>query len=119
MNTRPATETQSTIPMEHRWGVRVSIDAPVRLTSDGDAEAYGLVRNASISGALIETPLALPVLSNLTVQFRNFELAACVTRSEPGRLGVEWRDMGCQRLVELLHESQRDAELFDRDHAFD
>jgi hypothetical protein len=106
------------VPMEHRWGMRVSLDAPVLLVPAAGSETFGRILNASISGALIETPLALPVHTALSVQFRNFELAACVTRTEPGRLGVEWRDMGCKPLVDFLHEAQRDAALWARDVAF-
>jgi hypothetical protein len=105
-------------PMEHRWGVRVGLDAPVLLVHGAGTETFGRILNASISGALIETPLALPVHATLNVQFRNFELAACVTRTEHGRLGVEWRDMGCKPLVDFLHEAQRDAALWARDVAF-
>jgi hypothetical protein len=104
--------------MEHRWGVRVGLDAPVLLVHCAGPETFGRILNASISGALIETPLALPVHAVLGVQFRNFELDACVTRTEPGRLGVEWRDMGCKPLVDFLQEAQRDAALWARDVAF-
>jgi hypothetical protein len=105
-------------PMEHRWGMRVGLDAPVLLVHGAGNETFGRILNASISGALIETPLALPVHTVLNVQFRNFDLGACVTRTEPGRLGVEWRDMGCQPLVDLLRETQSDAALWARDVAF-
>jgi hypothetical protein len=105
-------------PMEHRWGVRVGLDAPVLLVHGAGNETFGRILNASISGALIETPLAVSVHTALRVQFRNFELGACVTRIEHGRLGVEWRDMGCKPLVDFLHEAQRDAALWARDVAF-
>jgi hypothetical protein len=105
-------------PMEHRWGKRIGANTPVIVNAGGNGDAFGRIMNASISGALIETPLALPVCTHLEVQFRNFSLAACVVRTERGRLAVEWRDMASAPLVEFLHQAQRDADLWQRDVAF-
>ena len=108
-------------PMEHRWGQRVTLEVPVRLYVDGRALGRGVLRNASISGALIETSLELRPFTNLVVTMPTMseatagshELAACVVRSEPGRLAVEWRDMACPAIVTLLERitGQRAAEL--------
>jgi hypothetical protein len=113
-------------PMEHRWGMRIELHCPVIL-GDGDAAvAAGRLINASISGALIGTEAKLPALTPITVTIqtggsadRCLTLSACVVRTEPGAIGVEWRDMAAQPLVDLLHEVQREAQLWARDTAFD
>jgi hypothetical protein len=90
-------------PMEHRWGQRVTFEIPVRLLVDGRALGRGVLRNASVSGALIETALELPVFSNLVVSIPSgAELAASIVRCAPGRFAVEWRDMACPSIVALL-----------------
>lgn len=90
-------------PMEHRWGQRVAIDVPVRVAVGGRALGRGLLRNASVSGALIETALELPVFSNLVLSIPAVgDLAASIVRCEPGRFAVEWRDMACPLVVALL-----------------
>lgn len=114
-------------PMEHRWGERVTLEVPVRLYLDDAALGRGLLRNVSISGALIETSLELPVFSNLVVALaetgtsnpRIHELAASVVRRLPAGLAVEWRDMACPAVVALLERitGKRVAALSD-DPAF-
>jgi PilZ domain-containing protein len=96
--------------MEHRWGQRVTLEVPVRLLLAGRVLGRGILRNASISGALIETPLELPLFTNLVVALPTTseltastqELAACVVRRAPAGLAVEWRDMACPAIVALL-----------------
>jgi hypothetical protein len=115
-----------TDPLEHRWGRRISVDVPVRLDL-GQPVGHGLMRTASISGAFIETAVELPVFSNLVVVlpasaagpsgFR--ELVACVVRREVAGLAVEWRDMECTAIVELLERiSGRHADTLHEDEAF-
>jgi hypothetical protein len=90
-------------PMEHRWGQRVTIEVPVRLEASGRMLGRGVLRNASISGALIETALELPVFSNLVVSIPSVgDLAASIVRCAHGRFAVEWRDMACPSIVALL-----------------
>ena len=114
-------------PLEHRFGRRIPLEVPVRLAVGGRPVGQGLLRNASISGALIETTLELPVFTNLVVELPagseaapgSAELAACVVRHETAGCAVEWRDMACARIVELLEkisgrraDSLRDDETF-------
>jgi hypothetical protein len=97
-------------PMEHRWGQRVTLELPVRLGLGGRTLARGTLRSVSISGAFIETSLELPIFTNLVVVLPamselvpgSHELAATVIRRLPVGLAVEWRDMACPALVELL-----------------
>ena len=105
-------------PMEHRWGQRITVEVPVILAVGGRTRGRGLLRNASISGALIETALELPVFSNLVVSVPNVgDLAASIVRRAPGRFAVEWRDMACPSIVALLERvtGQRAAALVEDD----
>jgi hypothetical protein len=114
-------------PKEHRWGQRVTLEVPVKLHVDGRALGRGVLRNASISGALIETALELSLYTNLVVSMPTLsevttgshELAACVVRQAPGGFAVEWRDMACPAIVTLLERitGQRANELLE-DEAF-
>ena len=112
-------------PMEHRWGERVMLDCPARMVLGDGTGSDGWLRNASISGAWIDTSAKLPVNGTLTVivtagagaRRRAVELPACVVRNGPGGVAVEWRDMGVATLVGLLHEAAG-ASLATRDRAF-
>ena len=69
-----------------------------------------MIRNASISGGLIETALELPLHTNLVVTLSipggeapaTHALAACVVRVDIEGVGVEWRDIAGTDVVELL-----------------
>jgi hypothetical protein len=112
--------------MEHRWGARIELDLPVSIRTD-DSTVMGFIRNASISGALIETQARLAPLSPITVMIRiatggreyHLDLAACVERCDRDAIAVEWRDMACEGLVDLLQALRADAQLWERDTAFD
>jgi hypothetical protein len=118
---------QSSDPMEHRWGQRVALELPVVLEIDGRNAGPGVLRDASISGALIETALELPVFTNLVVSLPAFEesaprpagLAACVVRCAATGIAVEWRDMACPAIVSLLERvSGRRVRALVQDEAF-
>jgi hypothetical protein len=92
----------------------------VKLAVGGRTLGRGLLRNASISGALIETALELSVFSNLVVSVPNVgNLAASIVRCAPGGFAVEWRDMACPSIVALLERvtGQRATALVE-DEAF-
>jgi hypothetical protein len=116
-----------TDPMEHRWGQRVTLEIPVTLAVAGRTLGRGVVRNASISGALIETALELPVFSNLVVSLpshgesapRTADLHACLVRRAPAGFAVEWRDMACPSIVALLERATgRRADALVEDECF-
>lgn len=99
---------------EIRWGERMAVDLPVRVTPRGEKPVAGRMRNISISGALIETDsrLALRSAVNIAVTLPveggvNRELEAVVVRMADGAIGIEWRDMACQPLMDLLHQPRR------------
>ena len=95
---------------DRRWGARVEVDLPVRLELSRGRNVAGRMRNASVSGALIECPLELPVFTPLRVEIlvatnrvpEPIMLAARVVRAEHPRFGVEWRDFEPKSLISLL-----------------
>jgi hypothetical protein len=95
---------------DRRWGARVEVDLPVRLELSRGRNVVGRMRNASVSGALIECPLELPVFTPLRVEIlaianrvpTPITLAARVVRAEHPHFGVEWRDFEPKSLIPLL-----------------
>ena len=100
----------SSDPTSVRFGQRIPIAVKARLSIDGQPMGYGTIRNASVSGALIETELNLPLHSNLIVALSIMDggastvrdLEARVVRVDAEGLGIEWRDMASVDITELL-----------------
>jgi len=99
-------------PTEIRFGERIRIDLSVTLTTENGTVGTGVMRDISISGALIETALDLPVFTNLVVRLPAIdvntpvcELAACVVRQPLLGVAVEWRDMACPSLLDVLRQA--------------
>ena len=106
----------STTPLEERrWGDRVGIDLPVRLGFGRDGSAPGRMRDASISGALIECAIELPTFTQVRVEIladgaslpEPIQLAARVVRAEHPCIGVEWRDVPPPALETLLQAGEQ------------
>lgn len=95
--------------MEHRWGTRVDLEAPARLmTGEGMCEA--MLRNASLSGAFLETSARPTLLSRVSVRPTSPSgewLDGWVVRIEPRGVAVEWLDPPLHSVAVLLalHES--------------
>jgi hypothetical protein len=90
---------------EHRWGVRVELNAPAELLTADLLQIAVVIRNASFSGAFIETNIRLPRLTLITIRplaFGSFALEAAVARPDPAGLGIEWLDSTQAPMAELL-----------------
>ena len=102
--------------MEHRWGIRVDLDALVEIRTTETWSATAVVRNASLSGAFIEAdcmdtesrPVLLGRVSVRLVARTGEWLEACVVRVEDNGFAVEWLDPGMQAVSALL-SLRRDA----------
>lgn len=91
--------------MEHRWGTRIELDAPAEISTPAGFAASGYVRNASVSGAFVETRMKFPLLSRIAVHplARDGEwLDAWVVRVESKGIAVEWLDPGLRTVSGLL-----------------
>jgi hypothetical protein len=115
-------------PMEHRWGQRFALEVSVSLAVGGLTVGSGILRDASVSGALIDTALDIPAYTNLVVSLgcatesvpAAFALEACVTRRTPRGFAVEWRDMACPSIIALLERiTGRRANALVQDQAFE
>ena len=96
---------------ERRWGVRLEVDLPVRIEAVEGRATSARMRNASVSGALIECAAEFPVFTPLRVEIQPFDrsrepvqLTARVVRAEHPWLGVEWREFEPQPIAELLEQ---------------
>lgn len=95
---------------ERRWGVRIEVDIPVQLDLAQGRSLSGRMRNASVSGALIECSHELPVFTPLRIRIpvvpervpEPIQLAARVVRAEHPQFGVEWREFEPSVLATLL-----------------
>ena len=91
--------------MEHRWGTRVALNAPAELKSSDGFSAIGSVRNASLSGAFVETRATLPLLSRVSLRpltSGSEWLEACVVRVERRGIALEWLEPGLQAVATLM-----------------
>lgn len=112
MRTRNDSENEGD-HMEHRWGQRVPLEMPIRVEVGGRPMGRGILRNASISGAFIETALELPVFSSLAIVLppmypqaaMGLKLPACIVRKVLAGFAVEWRNMACPDIVSLVENA--------------
>lgn len=96
--------------MEHRWGERVRVDLPVRITAHPFAVRHGRITNMSVSGASIKAEFDLRLLSRILVviemphkmRYEAPSVAAYVTRSGKADIGIEWCEFAPPAVSELL-----------------
>jgi len=96
--------------MEHRWGERRSVYVPVRLDARPRVLAPGSIRNASLSGAYIQTTASLEPGAFIDIQFEgapapddeNCGVRACVVRRDAAGLAVEWCEFAPEPVRALL-----------------
>jgi hypothetical protein len=97
-------------PTSIRFGHRVPLERPAELAVEGRAPIPGILRNASISGAFLETTIEVPLHAHvvITVPIAGPQgtavrsLNACVVRLDASGVGVEWRDMATIDIVQIL-----------------
>lgn len=102
--------------MEHRWGRRVHLDSPAHIVTSTGRSARVALKNASLSGAFLETRVKLPLLSCVTVlpleQHTGHAIQAFVVRSDQSGIGVEWLEPGPDTLrsaIGMEHARAREA----------
>lgn len=91
--------------MEHRWGTRIPLAVPAEVKAADGERSAATVRNASISGAFIETPRRFPLMSRVCVRPLSRPepgLDAHVVRAEAGGVAVEWSYPGARPVAEML-----------------
>jgi hypothetical protein len=96
--------------MEHRWGQRVPCKLRVRLSASAGLGGAGRLRDVSMSGAFVETRIALPLFARLADAVlpenpsaaRETEITAIVVRAERDGVGIEWCDTPAGSICALL-----------------
>ncbi len=96
--------------MEHRWGERVGVDLPVRITAHPFVVRHGRITNLSVSGGSIVTDFEMRNLSRIQVAIEiptrarseALNIAAYVTRTSKDSVGVEWCQFAPRAITELL-----------------
>lgn len=91
--------------MEHRWGTRVALNARAELWTVDGISGFGLVRNASLSGAWVDSSVRLAPLSRVALQpmdRRGEWLDGCVVRVGDSGFAVEWLEPGLLAVSSLL-----------------
>lgn len=91
--------------MEHRWGTRIDLDTPAEIVTLDGASGTGVVRNASLSGALAETAVRPALLSRVSLKPSmpgGVWLEGCVVRVEGTAVAIEWLDPPLHAVARLL-----------------
>jgi hypothetical protein len=91
--------------IEHRWGTRVTLEAPAWLRTAQGSPVDVVLGNASLSGAYVRTALRPPLHSCVLVRMvggTSDWLDACVVRHDAAGLGLEWIEPGVRSVSALL-----------------
>ena len=99
--------------MEHRWGKRVPLNISACLRCELFTTPSGIMRDASVSGAFIETSVLPPLYSRVHVKFsiagERYDLLAYVTRYGRDGVGVEWAELAPPAICRQLRLSEKRA----------
>ena len=98
--------------MDHRWGKRVLVDLPVRISTHRYPATLGRLSDVSVSGALVDIDLDTRVLCRIQFALilphrprRDAQIIeAYVARKQAGGLGIEWCDFAPHAISELLRD---------------
>jgi hypothetical protein len=101
--------------MEHRWGERVKVDFPVRITAHPFAVRDGRLTDLSVSGAFIEAILDVRALTRIDVSVRSAQwskhdapvISAYVTRKYRDGIGIEWCEFAPAAVGRILRRVVR------------
>jgi hypothetical protein len=96
--------------MEHRWGERVAVDFPVRVTALRFSVRDGQLSDLSVSGALVRAELEARVLSRIQIalvlplwlKHESPVVEAYVARKHRNEFGIEWCEFAPRAVSELL-----------------
>jgi len=96
--------------MEHRWGKRIAVDIPIKLSARPYSVRAGRLINLSTSGALMDTDFDMRLLSRIQViiemplRFRHATpvISAYVARKFKDGYGLEWCEFAPRPIMELI-----------------
>jgi hypothetical protein len=96
--------------MEHRWGQRVRIEMPIRLTGRSFEQTAAKLVDVSLSGAFVVVDRDIRILCQIQVALNvphilapnTMSLNAHVIRKEPQGIGIEWASLAPASYATLL-----------------
>lgn len=96
--------------MEHRCGIRQTLNVGVKLYVRGSAPRFGRLLDASASGGYVATDPPLPMMSRVHLGFGWAKLsadpphriAAYIVRSDAHGIGIEWQEFAPPSLLALI-----------------
>ena len=96
--------------MEHRWGERVGVDVPVRITGHPFTVRTGRLSNLSVSGAFIRADVDVRPMSRIVVAIELPHrpkrdapmIPAFVARKLKDGIGIEWCEFKPPAISRLL-----------------
>jgi PilZ domain len=96
--------------MEHRWGERVAVDFPIRVSALRFSVREGRLADLSVSGALVKAELEARVLSRIQIalilplwlKHESPMVEAYVARKHGKEFGIEWCEFAPRAVSELL-----------------
>jgi len=96
--------------MEHRWGQRIGVDLPVKVTAQAFSTRTGRLENLSVSGAFIRSDFELRLLSRISVAIELPQRSkhdaptvdAYVARKYKDGIGIEWCHFAPPEVSRLL-----------------
>ena len=97
--------------MEHRWGIRRTLNVGVTLYVESKFPSFGRLLNASSSGAYLATSVRLPLMARVEVALgrdgsqrnRRRRIAAHVVRTSDGGIGLEWEEFAPSPMIALIN----------------
>jgi PilZ domain len=97
--------------LEHRWGDRVWVNIPVRVSTAAFERADGCVKNLSLSGALMRSDCTLRLHALIKVRIElprpaslTAVLEAYVSRILNEGFGIEWCEFAPRVIKDLLRD---------------
>jgi PilZ domain len=93
----------------HRWGQRIAVDIPVQVAANDSPAIHGLLKNLSLSGALMEADHELRLHAYIAVTINLPEadrgakrIMARVARKFKDAVGLEWCEFAPNTVKDLL-----------------
>jgi len=115
----------NSVIMEHRWGERLSVNVPVRVSNHPFCIRAGRLDDLSVSGAHLTVDLqlrrgarvAVTVVLPSRAKYQAPALHAFVTRKGRDEFGIEWCEFAPTAVRELLHTAVQHPYAALRRHA--
>jgi hypothetical protein len=97
--------------LEHRWGERIRVNLPVRVSAADLERVQGCLKNLSLSGAFLKSDCELRLHALIEVRIelpppvaRAAVIEAHVSRKHSEGVGIEWCEFAPNIVKALLRE---------------